>query len=43
MAQAIAVELHGLRGVPAEQRVAARLQRYRRIGLPNLAEPDVVQ
>lgn len=43
MSQAIAVELHGLRGVPAEQRMAARLQRYRRIGLPNLAEPDVVQ
>ena len=30
----IAVELHRLRSVPAEQRLAARLERYRRIGLP---------
>ncbi|MFA7513452.1 MAG: carboxyl transferase domain-containing protein, partial [Mycolicibacterium vanbaalenii] len=30
----IAVELHRLRTVPDEQRLAARLERYRRIGLP---------
>ncbi|AFM19088.1 acetyl-CoA carboxylase beta subunit [Mycolicibacterium chubuense NBB4] len=30
----IAAELHGLRSVPGEQRLAARLERYRRIGLP---------
>ena len=30
----IAAELHMLRGVPDEQRLAARLDRYRRIGLP---------
>lgn len=35
MSQAIAVELSALRGVPAEQRIAARLERYRRIGLPS--------
>lgn len=34
MSRAIAVELDALRRVPAEQRMAARLQRYRRIGLP---------
>ncbi|KUI23995.1 acetyl-CoA carboxyl transferase [Mycobacterium sp. IS-1742] len=30
----IAVELHGLRDVPAEVRLQRRLERYRRIGLP---------
>ncbi len=30
----VAVELHALGKVPAEQRMAARLERYRRIGLP---------
>lgn len=30
----IAAELHALRSVPAEQRLAARFERYRRIGLP---------
>lgn len=34
MSRAIAVQLDALRRVPAEQRMAARLQRYRRIGLP---------
>jgi acetyl-CoA carboxylase carboxyl transferase subunit beta len=34
MSAAIAVELDALRWVPSEQRMAARLQRYRRIGLP---------
>lgn len=34
MSRAIAVELDALRRVPAGQRMAARLQRYRRIGLP---------
>jgi acetyl-CoA carboxylase carboxyl transferase subunit beta len=29
----IAIELHRLRSVPAEQRSAARLTRYRRIGV----------
>ncbi|MDT5209293.1 MAG: hypothetical protein QOF67_1708, partial [Mycobacterium sp.] len=29
----IANELHGLRAIPVEQRLAARLDRYRRIGL----------
>ena len=43
MSRAIAAELDALREVPAEQRTAARLQRYRRIGLPNLAETDVSQ
>lgn len=33
MARAIAVELAVLRGQPAESRVTARLQRYRRLGL----------
>ena len=31
---AIAVEVHALRGLPDAERHAARLQRYRRIGLP---------
>lgn len=30
----IAAELHALRSVPAEQRLTARFERYRRIGLP---------
>ncbi|MDV3129839.1 acetyl-CoA carboxyl transferase [Mycobacterium sp. 21AC1] len=34
LSAAIATELHGLRAVPGEQRLAARLDRYRRIGLP---------
>jgi acetyl-CoA carboxylase carboxyl transferase subunit beta len=34
MSQAIAAELHALRGMPDEARLAARLDRYRRIGLP---------
>ncbi|OBK24061.1 acetyl-CoA carboxyl transferase [Mycobacterium asiaticum] len=34
LAVAIAAEVHALRGIPAAQRLAARLQRYRRIGLP---------
>jgi acetyl-CoA carboxylase carboxyl transferase subunit beta len=29
----IANELHGLRAIPVEQRLDARLARYRRIGL----------
>lgn len=33
LSRMIAAELHGLRGVPDAQRTAARLQRYRRIGL----------
>ncbi|MCV7385910.1 acetyl-coenzyme A carboxylase carboxyl transferase subunits beta/alpha [Mycolicibacter longobardus] len=43
MSQVIAAELHTLRQVPADQRMAARLERYRRIGLPNLVETDVSQ
>jgi acetyl-CoA carboxylase carboxyl transferase beta subunit len=31
---AIAVEVHALRGIPATERLAARLRRYRRVGLP---------
>jgi acyl-CoA carboxylase subunit beta len=31
---AIAAELHALRGVPDAERLAARLRRYRDIGLP---------
>ncbi|MEY8014683.1 carboxyl transferase domain-containing protein [Mycobacterium servetii] len=34
MSQAIAAELHALRNVPDGERLAARLRRYRRIGLP---------
>ncbi len=34
LSAAIAGELHTLRAVPAEERLAARLTRYRRIGLP---------
>lgn len=37
MSQAIAAELHALRGQPADLRWGRRLDRYRRIGLP--AEP----
>src|SRR5690625_688596 len=33
MSKAVAAELHALRGVPDEPRLAARLERYRRIGL----------
>lgn len=33
LSAAIATELHGLRAVPGEQRLQARLDRYRRIGL----------
>jgi acetyl-CoA carboxylase carboxyl transferase subunit beta len=34
LSAAIAGELHALRAAPAAERLAARLQRYRRIGLP---------
>jgi acyl-CoA carboxylase subunit beta len=34
LSTAIAAELHALRAAPAAERLAARLQRYRRIGLP---------
>jgi acyl-CoA carboxylase subunit beta len=34
LSRAIAAELHALRGIPDAERLAARLQRYRRIGLP---------
>ncbi|WP_236995383.1 hypothetical protein, partial [Mycobacterium tuberculosis] len=30
----IAAEVHALRKIPAPERLATRLQRYRRIGLP---------
>ena len=33
LSRAIAAELHQLRSLPAERRLAARLERYRRIGL----------
>ncbi|MBX7448013.1 acetyl-CoA carboxyl transferase [Mycolicibacterium sp. 3033] len=34
LSDTIAAELHTLRDTPAEQRLAARIERYRRIGLP---------
>ncbi|OMC11676.1 carboxyl transferase domain-containing protein [Mycobacterium sp. SP-6446] len=34
LSRAIAAELHALRGIADAERLAARLQRYRRIGLP---------
>jgi acyl-CoA carboxylase subunit beta len=34
LSNAIAAEVHALREIPDAQRRAARLQRYRRIGLP---------
>jgi acyl-CoA carboxylase subunit beta len=34
LSRAIAAEVHALRGMPDAERLAARLQRYRRIGLP---------
>jgi acetyl-CoA carboxylase carboxyl transferase beta subunit len=34
LSRAIAVEVHVLRGIPATERLATRLRRYRRIGLP---------
>jgi acyl-CoA carboxylase subunit beta len=34
LARAIAAEVHGLRQLPDEERLAARLRRYRRVGLP---------
>jgi acyl-CoA carboxylase subunit beta len=34
LSAAIAAEVHALRAIPAAERIAARLQRYRRIGLP---------
>lgn len=34
LSSAIAAEVHGLRAIPAAERMAARLERYRRIGLP---------
>jgi acyl-CoA carboxylase subunit beta len=38
LARAIAAEVHALRAIPDAERLAARLQRYRRIGLPR--DPD---
>jgi len=35
LSAAIAAEVHALRAIPAAERIAARLQRYRRIGLPH--------
>ncbi|MGO9155006.1 carboxyl transferase domain-containing protein [Mycobacterium sp.] len=34
LSAAIAAEVHALRAIPADERIAARLQRYRSIGLP---------
>ena len=34
LSRAIAAEVHALRAIPTAERIAARLQRYRRIGLP---------
>jgi acyl-CoA carboxylase subunit beta len=34
LSHAIAAEVHALRAIPAPERLAARLRRYRRIGLP---------
>lgn len=34
LSRAIAAEVQALRGIPASERLAARLQRYRNIGLP---------
>ena len=34
LSRAIAAEVHALRGIPPAERLAARLRRYRRIGLP---------
>ena len=34
LSRAIAAEVHALRVIPAAERITARLQRYRRIGLP---------
>jgi acyl-CoA carboxylase subunit beta len=34
LSRAIAAEVHALRGIPAAERLAARLRRYRNIGLP---------
>jgi acetyl-CoA carboxylase carboxyl transferase beta subunit len=34
LSRAIAAEVHALRGIPAAERLATRLRRYRRIGLP---------
>ncbi|MGD1240930.1 carboxyl transferase domain-containing protein [Mycobacterium seoulense] len=34
LSRAIAAEVHGLRALPAGERLATRLQRYRRIGVP---------
>jgi acetyl-CoA carboxylase carboxyl transferase subunit beta len=36
LARAIAAEVHALRELPAAERLAARLRRYRNIGLPEL-------
>jgi acetyl-CoA carboxylase alpha subunit len=35
MSAAIAAEVHALRAIPATERIAARLRRYRHIGLPS--------
>ncbi len=39
LSAAIAAEVHALREIPGPQRLAARLKRYRRIGLPE-AQPS---
>jgi acyl-CoA carboxylase subunit beta len=39
LSAAIAAELHTLRAIPAAERIAARLQRYRSIGLPTSSAP----
>ncbi|OBA81446.1 acetyl-CoA carboxyl transferase [Mycobacterium sp. 1164966.3] len=36
LSRAIAVEVHALRAIPDDERLAGRLRRYRRIGLPAL-------
>ncbi|HKI43568.1 MAG TPA: carboxyl transferase domain-containing protein [Mycobacterium sp.] len=37
LSRAIAAEVHALRKIPSDERLAARLRRYRRIGLPGPA------
>ncbi len=41
MSRAIAAELHALRRVPADQRLATRLRRYRRIGLQGIGSRGI--
>jgi acetyl-CoA carboxylase carboxyl transferase subunit beta len=38
LSEALATEVHALRGIPDTQRLAARLRRYRRIGLPSASD-----